>query len=708
MIRQFTYTASPWGASGPGWMVFQQSKGVSNDEVKSLYPSFQYDGICAENGAVHFIQFVYQQGLNGKGAVLSQTTFTDTRWWGEPRPGDFFAHVLLADEVALAVPDFNPFCLYRSPDLQEAFPDALKDKALKIYRHEIPNEKPPELSALTNFAEIRVNDSLRFDAVLKRVPDAAIQKLGTIVSGLMHRPDGIPLVFDCMCAGALDVWTLAFHLCPVEVRRHLWLAFGFSESALKRLPNFSKFAVYGTKRKNGACDSATGLYEWEKLPQGKLSFQSADDIARFKEMLDACGNHLDVGGFDRLVDCWRIMTGDEQAVSLIKEAAVFIKGHEKLMSVIRAALMDQKYETDDGRQLRREQLRCVARYELGLIEDVPESCMEELARGGKSLESILGCLSESAMSQFLGDLYRYAQGQGTLAELAKVYLAVSAQGKCRVSVSDAFVQRVQLFDRIRKNSNVHNFTERDLSDLRKLRDETGGGLVGLTDALARMEYESGLSNVNDIDSLEGFLARFSRSTAVEKRERDVLERLKPVFPGMTAADICKMVRLLANAGMSESHVLDVILQAKLSAEKKRMVDEVAMRSSAREDEWKRSVRSVRMGGWLFGALAVVVLWTGWHGARWLLMSDGRETPCEEQKQNLGSEPVNAIQTNATLLKLCAEIKEVANAVPCESAISVDGKTNRVVMTGRERKVSQSNGLEKVDGKIRHKVKKEMK
>lgn len=708
MIRQFTYTASPWGASGPGWMVFQQSKGVSNDEVKSLYPSFQYDGVCAENGAGHFTQFVYQPGLDGNGAVLSQTIFTGMRWWGEPRPGDFFAHVMLADDVALAATDFNPFCLYRSPDLQTAFPEALKDKALKIYRHETPYEKPPELPTLTSFAEVGGNDSLRFDAVLKRVSDAAIQKLGMIVSGILHRPEGAPLAFDCTCAGSLDVWTLAFHLCPVELRRHLWLAVGFSESAFKRLPNYSKFVVYGTKRKNAGCDPTTGLYDWGKLPNGKLAFRTLDDVARFKEMLDGCGERIDGSGFDRLVDCWRVLACDEQSVSLIREASAFIKEHEKVAFIVRTTLMDQTYVADVGKQLRREQLRCVARYELGLIEDIQESSLEKLAHDGKTLEAVLDCLGGSAKSQFLGDLYRYAQGHGTLTELAKAYLAVFTQGKCIGNISDTFLQRVWLFARIRKDSSSESLEEHDLTELRKLNDETRGLLAGLADSLARMEYKVGLSKVKNIDSLEGFLSRFTWSAEIEKCERDVVERLKPGFLSMTAADICKMVRLLEDAGMSGAQAIESILQTRQAAEVKRIEDRNAMRLSIQENEWGQKIRSVRIVGWLIGALTMVVLWAGWQGAKHWLKNDDATPPCRGWVWEWGVEQRDSIPTNETQQKTGAVSKVISRVVPCEGMPIGGNETNYVSKTRGDREKVSGNRLENANGEISCHGKKEEK
>ena len=155
MIQQFTYTASPWGKSGAGWQVFQQSRNVAADVAKKLHEVYRYEGVKkSANGDAHPIQFAYLPSHTGDGAVLAQSAFTGMRWWGEPRPGDFFAHVLLLDKDAVEKSckvGFNPVRLFMSPKLQSDFPsdNGLKEKALRIFHKETAWEAPPELPELT-------------------------------------------------------------------------------------------------------------------------------------------------------------------------------------------------------------------------------------------------------------------------------------------------------------------------------------------------------------------------------------------------------------------------------------------------------------------------------------------------------------------------------------------------------------------------------
>ncbi|MBQ7176284.1 MAG: hypothetical protein IJS08_02625, partial [Victivallales bacterium] len=221
MMHQFTYTASPWGKTGIGWMVFQQSPGVTSDVTKKLYEIYRYEETRGATGKAAFpVQFAYLPMEKGGGAVLAQTTFIGKRWWGEPRPGDFYAHVFLLDENAVlesAKAGINPVRLFLSPDIQSAFPEGLKKKALDIYNKVIGWEAPPELGDLRKLGDIKDNPQLAFGAALEAIPERAVPQLGPLVCAIMMRTTGKlehPIVFDSGNEYSPLVMSLALDLIP--------------------------------------------------------------------------------------------------------------------------------------------------------------------------------------------------------------------------------------------------------------------------------------------------------------------------------------------------------------------------------------------------------------------------------------------------------------------------------------------------------------
>ena len=50
-IEQFVYTASPWGKSDPGWMVFQKSSGIDDSTIGAISPYYRYERPDGWDGA---------------------------------------------------------------------------------------------------------------------------------------------------------------------------------------------------------------------------------------------------------------------------------------------------------------------------------------------------------------------------------------------------------------------------------------------------------------------------------------------------------------------------------------------------------------------------------------------------------------------------------------------------------------------------------
>lgn len=338
MIQQFTYTASPWGKSGAGWQVFQQSRNVAADVAKKLHEVYRYEGVKkSANGDAHPIQFAYLPSHTGDGAVLAQSAFTGMRWWGEPRPGDFFAHVLLLDKDAVEKSckvGFNPVRLFMSPKLQSDFPsdNGLKEKALRIFRKETAWEAPPELPELQSLSDFPENPHLAFDAALDAIPEHAARQLGAIVRAIVRRTTGNsdkPIVFDSGNKFSPLVMVLALDLIPSAWRAQTWFAVHFTESALRRLPGFSSLTFYGTDG-TASSDSDSGIVSGVDFADDPFNFIDRNDVRAFKKQLDLIVANVStddhkrlINDYKGLIDCRSISSGKLRDLSSLRSAMSF-------------------------------------------------------------------------------------------------------------------------------------------------------------------------------------------------------------------------------------------------------------------------------------------------------------------------------------------------------------------------------------------------
>lgn len=338
MIQQFTYTASPWGKSGAGWQVFQQSRNVAADVAKKLHEVYRYEELKKPTGGeAHPIQFVYLPSHTGDGAVLAQSAFTGMRWWGEPRPGDFFAHVLLLDKDAVEKSckvGFNPVRLFMSPKLQSDFPsdNGLKEKALRIFRKETAWEAPPELPELQSLSDFPENPHLAFDAALDAIPEHAARQLGALVRAIVRRTTGNsdkPIVFDSGNKFTPFVMVLALDLIPPAWRAQTWFAVHFTESALRRLPGFSSLTFYGTDG-TASSDPDSGIASGVNFADDPFNFIDRNDVRSFKKQLDLIGENVStddpkrlINDYKGLIDCRSITSGKSRDLASLRSAMSF-------------------------------------------------------------------------------------------------------------------------------------------------------------------------------------------------------------------------------------------------------------------------------------------------------------------------------------------------------------------------------------------------
>ena len=648
MIDQFTYTATPWGAGGVGWMVFQKTQSVNDNCAKALYQSFKYEVEIdtANEGGTHPVQFVYHAGLNGIGVVMSQTAFVGKRWWGEERPGDFFAHVLLADEKALCSRDFNPICYYQSVDLQTAVPDTLQKKALQIYAHEIPYTSPPPLDQYDAFGDgqikPRCNANFSFEAVLERTGKPTILKIGAIVERLIAHKTGTPaLVFDSSKSVSLDVMALALHLCPVKHRRHLWFATSFGESALKQLPDFRQFAFYGTLRKNTMSDNDTGLFEQPNAQA--LKFQTEDDIRAFKKFLDGCGEGLDASDFDKLVDCWRMLACGPESVDLLRGAGDFIKKYKQIIPYIEEALSRcSGYMTGENKSLLFK-LQCIARYDLKIIASDLYLCFDSMISADATglLIDALKCLSIDAREWLLRDLYEYAKQKKLLVKLANVYLSLQVKPECRSLEginSNPFYERVELFKTLKNGE--REFGQNDIEKVKELYDEVGDSLDGMSKVITEMEYgeelgklksSDDIGHIKIINNLTTFLSKFnpSRGVSADQIERDVLGRIQSLFKSMPSKKIHQIICLFDKYGLSGEQVLDAVFKVQQEQSQIILKDKISGEKVKWNVELKEIIDATKARCWFSGFItAILIGCVIWGARRWIFTDNQHRTTVE--------------------------------------------------------------------------------
>lgn len=331
MIEQFTYTASPWGMSGNGWMVFQQSKNVTSIDVKKLYNLYRYE---EPNDNIdqykHSIQFIFLPNYFNNNAVLTQTAFTGVRWWGEPRPGDFFAHIFLIDKNTLqdsVSSRFNPVKLFMSPKIQVSFPEenGMKDKALRIYKNEIVWEPPPELPSIISLSELPTNPKLSFDCVINKISQPAIKKIGALILSIIYRMSGKldkPIIFNCRNEASIMMMSLALDLLPPLWRINVKFAINATEYAIRCVSEFSSMTFYGTNS-DLAHDFDTGISSGVDFNNDLFKFVDTSDICLFKKMLDCVGVNITIEDYNGVINCYKVSSGRKGDLDAFKKAMDF-------------------------------------------------------------------------------------------------------------------------------------------------------------------------------------------------------------------------------------------------------------------------------------------------------------------------------------------------------------------------------------------------
>ena len=640
-IEQFTYTASPWGNSDPGWMTFQKSKTIEDTEIGKLSSYYRYvrpddwDGAPEADALSSYpVQFVFAKPDSfGGDAFLIQTTFTGKRWY-DPRPGDWFVHgfkipnAVWTKEIDSSV---SLFRFFKSPLIQREYPQDLRKKANLISQRQIPWEAPPDLPSLDSLDELEPNLDYDFEAILGRIPDGAWPKLGALLAAAIERCNGggKAFVFDATRPESLDTMAALLALMPAKLRMEAQFSTYFHAENVREIKADDTFLFYGTVREDESSDPDTGLYG--DLPQGGPDFQSRDDVELFKLMVDAGGAELKAKDFDNLVLCWEVASGRKTDVASLREAVKFaerFKGlKEKVANGFAGALAD--YNSHElPRKLRLAAI--VADFELGIDGAGIPGELNDFVRDGALFADALRTLgSDEARKSFADAVANEAESNGSTAELAAMWLGCGQDVRALLmrNVTGPFVSIAALanrYDNIRRDVTAWRVEPGQaaalLAEADKAAEKFGDDFNDMEVTRNSLRYLVALDALKDVDGLSDF-ERAIRSLGIDEEtiRNDVLERVNP--GDIPVGRLAETMDAFEVIGMTRA---DVLLEAIKSAKERgyktgreegeRSGRHLAQKAEARAED-AEAHRGIRMG--LAAVIAVATLLVGLAGG-WFL------------------------------------------------------------------------------------------
>ena len=583
-IEQFVYTASPWGKSDPGWMVFQKSSGIDDSTIGAISPYYRYerpdgwDGAPAADALSSYpVQFVFAKPESfGGDFLLVQTTFTGRRWY-DPRPGDWYVHGFrVPSSIASSGCDSTEslFRFFRSDSIQREYPEDLRDKAMLIGQKKIPWVAPPDLPMLDSLAGLEPNSRFEKDTVFSRIPEDAWPKLGALLAACVKRGDSAKaLVFDATKSESLDTMAAILALMPLRSRTDAQFSTYFHSENVRETKADDTFHFYGTVREGESADPDTGLYG--ALPEGGPDFRSREDVELFKRMVDAGGTELKEEDFDNLVLCWEVAAGRKTDVESLRKAVQFAKRFPR-----------KKDEPGmDGEVISSLKNGCpdpvttvVAWFELDLAEfkaeaiEVCENCVQN--DDSDSFSHYLGILgNEEARRRFL------EQAALTGVPFVGFWIQHGADVCSLVPESkvegekanfDALRKLVEDFSRVCNDAKQGKVSPEqageNLEIISKMEARFGSEVEGMEDARRELEYLKALNGVHTYGDVPSFVAS-AKDLEIDDETRiklDVLSRASP--EELSAVDLWKALH-----DGSYSAIVDPeeVIQLALDAAKRR-------------------------------------------------------------------------------------------------------------------------------------------
>lgn len=642
-LEQFTYTGSPWGATAPGWTVFQSSPGVGPKTASSLIPVFEFklpnlgEEADPETIGDHSlpIRFVYCRRSVDGGRVISQSLDAGPRWYDKTRGRDYFAHVFLEKgegDVFDGTPaSFNPMAMLMSPSMQTEFPHEFRERALGILNGDYPNEPTPPMPRLETLSSIEPNPDFSDAALLDKLSPALISKLGAIVAAMMRfaaGTDNAKLVVDGTKSMSLVAMATAVRMLPPGIRRDISFATWLPSNELRAFPDADCLLFTGTHRRNESADPDTGLYG--DLPQDGLLFKSRSDIECFIRMADACGTGFVPNDFNGLVSCWEIATGRKADAISLRNAARFAGRFPDLMGEVEKGLSDRLGgDCANGLPLNLRLACIVAGYELGMNVADSRGWMNDFACDSSLFTNALKTLEgDTPRKKFANDVAEAASASGSSDKLASMWLGCKGEVRSLLHLGeDGAFSRLALlaerYDAIRADvakGVVKPGTADSLLDVvNEAAGRFGDDFGGMAETRAALGYASALDGLRGVDDIKSFAEAIRGFRIDEERIRaDIFEKVKP--DGIPVERLVEAMEAFKQFGIREEDVLRQVIKG---AEKRgredgesrgrRLVREANARTAEAESHcgcppWLAISISVAalalglVGGWILGSL----------------------------------------------------------------------------------------------------------
>jgi len=299
MANQFVYSSSPHNLDGnSGWGILTKTSGLQldGDQLRQMqdFVVEPYSGNDAADVDKPRQSFSFFKA-NGCW-LLECSTATGKRWYlGDNRGGEYVAHVYVFD----VLPDgFTPLSYLDSDGFWKEIPPEWKKKAGEISMMDSSSGEKcyPPVPELPERLEVK-DSHYKFTEILKRVPDAAVSKIGKIletVASRLNNPNTASCpVFDANSDASIDTMALVSQLFPWGDRARLQFSTFLNKDYADRIPTFNELAFYGTV-KDGTSDSNTGVFDGTTFVSCRypLVLKSKEDIKVFKEIVD----DLEAGG----------------------------------------------------------------------------------------------------------------------------------------------------------------------------------------------------------------------------------------------------------------------------------------------------------------------------------------------------------------------------------------------------------------------------
>ena len=568
-VGQFIYTASPWGRSDPGWMVFATSAGMDVSLADSLKKYYRYiipDGMSPDPSSdelsTYPVQYIVAKVRDGDFVIISQTTFTGRRWY-DPRPGDWIAHVFLIPaeiyKAAIGREKRNPFAWYRSGTFKECYLKGWKEKAEAIARKDIPYEAPPTLDTLESITEVESNLDYEFTSLLYDIEDTAFPKIGKILWSIFNKRNGTgqAFAFDATNPASAKTMALLLELLPDEVRVEAEFASYLHREVVTDIHADSRFLFYGTVREGEDSDLDTGLYG--ELPQDGLNFRCRDDVELFKQMLDSVSSTLNESDLNSFVKCWEVATGLDTSVNGMRAASMFcVDGSGKRFPELHTLLLDkiaaklsEDVNTNDVEWLNR---FAVARFEIGADTDdyaLDQFC-EACAMDKEVFSIACQCLRNDALAlrKLLKALEHAASSKEFKENLAERFFEtdmIAAEDVKAMAGELPFINLVLKYHEIvKRGAENSSDPQGDIKVVEELQRKFGTDIPDMDNVLSMLKYKRDLLKITSIEDIPKFLKPPFSEAVSSRMKDDLVSRIEPPSPQKKV----QMARILDELGLS--------------------------------------------------------------------------------------------------------------------------------------------------------------